>query len=44
MVELTKDWSIHKKGDTVDLKDSTVLTKGLSIGLFKEVKAKQKKK
>lgn len=33
-VKLTRDWGKHKKGDSLDIKDKTVLAKGNEVGLF----------
>lgn len=43
MLELTKDWANYKKGDTVDIKDQTVIDKGVSLGLFKKPQKQVKK-
>jgi len=37
-VEVLKTWGKYKKGDTLELKDKTVIDKGIKIGLLKEGK------
>ena len=36
-VELLKDWSSHKKGDHIEIKDQSVLDKGFELKLFKKI-------
>lgn len=43
MLELTKDWAGKKKGDKIDIKDQSVIDKGLETGLFKKPTKKVKK-
>ena len=42
-VELLKDWGNHKKASILDIKDQTVIDKGLKIGLFKKESKKKTK-
>lgn len=43
LVEITKNWGVHKKGAQIEIKDKTVLDKGFKTKLFKEVKSKSNK-
>lgn len=40
MFEVLKDWGSHKKGDTIELKDKTVIEQAIKTGVIKEKKSK----
>ena len=42
-VTILKDWGNFKKGDTAELKDTAVISKGLELKVFEEFKNKTTK-
>lgn len=43
-VKLLKDWDVYKKGETIEVEDKDVLSKGFEIELFEKAKEKKEAK